>query len=124
MKKNTILLILLSFIIVLACKKKETDTVNPVISISSPTEGQMFNAGDSLLVSFSVTDVDLHGFDYAVISTATNDTLFSGDEHTHASATFSRKFILEDAATQYILSVNGEDHTGNTSNKVVHFHTM
>jgi hypothetical protein len=124
MKKTSIVLITSALCIALACTKKETDTTAPVITISSPTTNQMFNAGDSVTVSFTVTDEDLHGYDYAIIKTATNDTIVDADIDTHANANVTEKFELTDAATQYKLVVGAEDHTGNTSSKSVNFHTM
>lgn len=121
MKKIT--LILFAAISFIACKK-EPDTENPVISISSPTEGQMFSNGDSALIAFTVTDSDLHGFDFTIINSATSDTLFEEDEHSHDNVTFSKNYKLPAVATQMRITIIGEDHNGNTSTKSVNFHCM
>ncbi len=124
MKKYSILVMAAAFLIAFACTKKENDTTAPVITIASPTENQMFNAGDSVTVSFTVTDEDLHGYSFAIIKTATSDTIVDADIDTHANASVNEIFELVDAATQYKLVVGAEDHTGNTSTKSVNFHTM
>ena len=124
MKIKFFIISLSALLIAFSCTKKETDTTPPFITISSPAVGEMFTSGDSVLVAFSVTDADLHGYDYAIIKTATDDTIFDNDLHSHASITFNQKFKLSDAATQFKLIVNGEDHSGNTSSKSVNFHTM
>jgi hypothetical protein len=122
MKKKLIFIALFA-IAFIACKK-ETDTDNPVISISSPTEGQMFSNGDSALVAFTITDSDMHGFEFVITNTSTNDTLFEAEEHAHMNVTFSNKYKLPDVATPMKITIIGEDHNGNTSSKSVSFHTM
>lgn len=121
--RKLILIAIVVTIVMVACKKT-TDTTNPVIVVTSPTEGQMFANGDSALVAFTITDEDFHGFDFRIINTVTGDTLFAEDEHTHANVTFSKKYKLPAVATQMRLILTGEDHNGNTATKPVNFHTM
>lgn len=112
---------IIAIIMITACGK-ESDSENPVITITSPTEGQAFDAADSVTISFTATDVDFHGYDYALINTTLNDTIDEDDQHTHANVTFSKKYKLP-AAANFKLVVNAEDHNENTSTKSVNFKT-
>lgn len=103
-------------------KESTTDTTAPVITISSPTEAQAFNAADSVTIAFTATDEDFHGYDYALINTTLNDTIDEDDQHTHANVSFSKKYKLP-AATNFKLVVNAEDHNENASTKSVNFKT-
>jgi hypothetical protein len=118
-----IFLIITSLAIFVACRK-ETKTTGPVITITSPVEARMFNNGDSVLVAFTITDPDMHGFDYSLINTTINDTFAGIDEtHTHGNVYFSKNFAVP-VSTNMKLVVNAEDHNGNTSTKSVNFHSM
>jgi hypothetical protein len=121
--KKIFLIAFAATLTIIACKK-ESDTDNPVVTITSPTEGQMFGNGDSALVAFTVTDADLHGFDFRIINSTTGDTLFLEDEHSHTNVTFSKKYKLPSVATQMRLILTGEDHNEKTTTKTVNFHTM
>ena len=120
--KKLILLFIAASITFIACKK-ETDSDNPVVAITSPTEGQPFATGDSALVAFTITDADVHGFDFRIINTTTGDTLFLEDEHSHENVTFSKKYKMPDVSMQLRLILTGEDHNGNTTTKTVNFYT-
>ncbi len=121
--KKFILAIALLTLITAACKKT-TDNDGPVITITSPTSGQMFSNGDSAQVTFTVTDADLHEFGYAIINVTSGDTLYEGEEHTHGDVSFNEKFKLPGTATPLRLDVDAEDHNSNSNSKSVSFHTM
>jgi hypothetical protein len=120
--KKLILLFIAASITFIACKK-ETDSDNPVVAITSPTENQPIATGDSALVAFTITDADTHGFDFRIINTTTGDTLFLEDEHSHENVTFSKKYKMPDVSMQLRLILTGEDHNGNTTTKTVNFYT-
>lgn len=120
--KKIIVLFFTASIACLACKK-ETDSDNPVVTITSPTEGQDIATGDSALVAFTITDADMHGFDFRIINTTTGDTLFLEDGHSHANVTFSKKYKMPSVAMQLRLILTGEDHNENTTTKSVNFRT-
>ena len=122
-KKLILAIVACATIITIACKK-ESDANDPVVTVTSPTEGQSFANGDSALVAFTITDADMHGYDFRIINTTNGDTLFLADEHTHGNITFSQKYKLPSVATQMRLILTGEDHNENTTTKTVNFHTM
>ena len=124
MSKKLIFSISIIAIIMITACGKESDTDNPVVTITSPTEGQMFSNGDSALVAFTITDADTHGFDLSITNTTNSAVLFEEDEHSHDNITFSKKYKLPDVATQMKITITGEDHNGNTTTKSVNFHTM
>lgn len=121
--KKLIFILTATIILSIACSK-ENDSENPVITITSPTEGSMSGIGDSILIAFTITDADMHGYEIAVTNTANSAVIFEADEHTHGNVTYSQKFKSPAAATQMQLTVTGEDHNGNTSTKSVNFHSM
>jgi hypothetical protein len=104
--------------------KKESKTSGPEITITSPVEGHMYANGDSILVAFTISDPDMHSFEYALINTSINDTFASIDEtHTHGNVVFSQNFAVP-PSSQLKLEVSAEDHSENESSKSVSFHTM
>jgi hypothetical protein len=116
--------ILFSAILVIAACKKETKTEGPSITITSPVNGTMYNNGDSVLVAFTITDPDMHSYDYLLINTSIDDTFASIDEtHVHDNVIFSQKFLMP-SSSQITLEVNAEDHSENATTKSVSFHTM
>lgn len=121
--KKTTLIALLAVVSVIACKKVK-DTIPPVITIPAPTSTTMVAAGDSVQVAFTVTDSDLHEVGYIITNTATNDTLFSNEEHTESNYTFNKKFKTPLTPMNLKLTVNAEDHSDNKSSATVSFHTM
>jgi len=120
--KKIILLTIVAISIAVACKKAETDSSNPVITISSPTQGQAFNAADSVTIAFTGTDDDFHGYDFTLTNNTTSAAVDQDDQHTHGNISISKKYKLP-AASSFTLEVNAEDHNGNESTKSVNFTT-
>lgn len=120
MKKLLAILTVTTVITFVACKK-EKDTESPVVTITSPTQSETFTAGDSILIAFTATDIDMHAYEFTVINTANDSVLFEGGEHTHGNATFSQKFKSPASATEMKLTVTAEDHNGNGVSSFVSF---
>jgi len=121
MKKLILSVIIL--IIIAACKK-ESDSENPVVTITAPTSNSMFGIGDSILITFTAIDADMHSYALQVLNTADSTIIFEADAHTHGNVTYSQKFKSPDVATNMDLIVTGEDHNGNSATQTVNFHTM
>lgn len=126
--KKLIFLSIIAGTLAIACSKKaETDTTPPTITITSPTTNQMVMS-DSVLVEFTLSDPDLHSYQYAITDTIVKDTVAFVDE-THiptdglTTYTFSKKIKVRRPA-QLKLEVQSQDHTENTSSKSVYFYTM
>lgn len=131
MSKNIILL-LLSFTAIMSSCKKTTDNAAPVITITSPSDGHMFMpVPDSILVTATITDADMHSYTILAINSTTGDTLFSQPE-THLeeqSITINKKFkasytTTPIASTAFELEISAEDHNENESSKTVNFSVM
>lgn len=127
MKKYIIIIASLAGII--ACgKDKVTDTTAPVISITSPTTGQMIMSGDSALVDVTVTDVDLHEVTFTVRNAAdTSIEYFTDGMYSHSvDLHYVQKFKTPAVPghTPVILFVHAEDHNSNESEKSVTFAIM
>ena len=121
MKKLTIVVLMtLSF----AACKKISDKTAPIITITSPTDGQMFGKGDSMSVVYTITDEDVHEYSFDWINTTTGDTLTTEGGHTHGNVSVNKKFKLPSDAFNLKILINAEDHTGNVNSKSVNFHTM
>lgn len=121
MKRIILSVMILSII---ASCKKESDSVNPIVTITAPTSGSMFGIGDSILITFTATDADMHGYNLQVLNTTDSTIVFEAEAHTHGNVSYSQKFKSPDVATNMELIVTGEDHNGNTTTQTVHFHTM
>ena len=91
--KHTIIrdFIALSLLAFVSCRKSDTSKVMPeptptaTITIASPTTDQTFRLGDIMNISAVIEgNVKLHGYHLAIVNTATGDTVFKADDHTHA----------------------------------------
>lgn len=120
--KKIILLTIVAISLATSCKKAETDSSNPVITISSPTEAQIFNAADSVTIAFTATDEDFHGYEFTLTNTTLSTVVDADDQHTHGNVSFSKKYKLP-AANSFTFEVVAEDHNGNESTKSVNFTT-
>lgn len=125
MKKLILISIIASTLVIACSKKAELDTTPPTITITSPTTKQMVMS-DSVLVTFTVTDADLHSYQYAITDTIAKDTVAAINEtHIHGltSFTFNQKIKVRNPA-QLKLEVTAQDHSENTGSKSVYFYTM
>lgn len=113
-KRN--LFVLITFVL-LSCGKDEepqADSEPPVISLTSPTNGQVFSGGQSVTISGSVTDnVKLREVHLEIINTTSG--AFVAHEHFYpdgASYSINRTFSVQ-AATGYKIKVEAEDSRKN-----------
>lgn len=109
--------------IFMACKK-EKDSENPVITITSPTLNQAFDADDISIV-FSVTDADLHEVGFSVHKESNDSLLYNVPmDHTHDNPyNYSNTITINVSNhTDAVLKVKAEDHNGNMSVATRNFH--
>ena len=123
MTKKSILFFVCATIITtvfIGCNKATVDTTAPVITITSPTEGDsimQMTSNDSSTVSVHITDEDLHAYSILITKTDGSDTLLYVPE-THQEVndlTVSKKFPLPVVVGKinYKIIVGAEDHSGN-----------
>ena len=108
----------------IACKK-ENDSENPVITILKPATGVEYKK-DSVIISFTVTDEDLHEVGFSINRITDDSVIYSfPKDHVH-----DNPFVFLDTLSvnptinaDYILKVTAEDHNGNETTKSSdHFH--
>jgi hypothetical protein len=108
-----------------ACKKDDDkDSKAPVVTISSPTEGESISG--EVHIEFSVTDKSLHELLVTVTDDATGDTLYMPAEdpevHDLTSYDFHDHFTPTVAAeTNVTLNVLAEDHSDHATTKTLKF---
>lgn len=96
--------------IVSSCSKKENQA--PVVSITEPSDNQMFSIPDSVIITGTVTDDEsLHEMSLVIVK-ATGDTIAKVFPYVHELKTynFNYEFRPSDAGT-YSIQVTAEDHT-------------
>ena len=126
MKKYIIIAVTAAATIIACGKDKTTDMLAPVITITSPTSGQMISAGDSVLIAVTVTDEDMHEVTFKVANAAdTSIVYFEVGLHVH-DVDYSQKFKAPAVIghTNVILTVHAEDHNTHESDKSVTFAIM
>ncbi|MFL5786538.1 MAG: Ig-like domain-containing protein [Flavisolibacter sp.] len=113
MKKLYIFLII---VIVAGCKKSDNQV--PTITISSPLDNQSFTAGQKVHVLANVTDnSEIHMVHLRVEDLTTNQEIIHIEDHVDvASFNFDTSFIAN-AATNYKIEVEANNHSGNDAIK-------
>lgn len=109
-----------------ACEKQNTGTTETVaVTVTSPTEGQMFHNGNSLNVNVTFTDpTELHNYSILVVNTTASDTVFNVSGHKHSTSyTVDSTITLNVSAhSDFELHANVSNHAGETAHKHVNFH--
>ena len=77
--------IAISTTILFACKKSDDAPAAAKLTIESPLPHQAFHFGDTVRIQGTASHVaSLHGYSVSILNSS-NDTLFYGQEHTHAT---------------------------------------
>lgn len=114
------LLFLLSYVALISCSNKENDDKEaPVITLTSPTNNQVFNAGE-IQIKATITDNAYIGQIHVEIYNNDTETEI---EHVHIHPTsktyaLDHPFMLE-SGTNYKIKVVADDPAANTSSKQV-----
>lgn len=111
-----------------ACQKKDDTPAQPakvVISVSSPTTGQIYRKGDSIYINASVSYIsELHGYELQLKNKNTGTILYAVDEHVHSDAFTINKAWSDTLSTaaDLQLEITAEiDHDGNGSQTEIEF---
>lgn len=126
---NKYLILFTAALGILACGKDGiTGDSDPVITILSPTSGQMIGSGDSVSVDVTITDDDMHEIAFRVANAAdTSIHYFEEAIDTHEdNIHYMKKFVAPAVLghTNVTLFVHAEDHDGHESDKSVTFAFM
>ena len=98
----------------LGCTKSAVDNQNPVITLSSPTNNQVFTAGQIVTVTALITDNDdVNQVHLYVNNKANNAEILHFEDHTDTKAyNLSKNFTAQTGIT-YKIEVDADDHSGN-----------
>lgn len=127
MKRRTILVTIL-ITCLYSCQRKDNTEATPasvVISISSPTEGHVYHAGDTIAIVADVSyPSELHGYELKITDSASGTILYDSVEHVHSDHfSISDKWVK--TGSQYsglkLSLVTAIDHDGNTAEKDINF---
>jgi hypothetical protein len=109
----------LAVLVILSCKKDNGDPDDselPVISVTSPTNGQVFASGQSVIISGFVTDNTKVRTVHLEIINSTTGAFIAHDHFSPEGGTFTinRTFSVQ-ASTGYKIKVEAEDRARNIS---------
>lgn len=126
MIKNTIF-ILLSFSLLFACKKEPdpvvqddpSDTTYPVVSITSPSENEMFHNGDTVHMIGYVSDNELHNGVIKIMDDTTAFEYYGYYHYVHetSSSVIDFDYVVTGVTTNsaVTLTFTYDDHAANTT---------
>lgn len=129
--KNLKLLLPILFItyLFIACDddKDEDQKLDATITIESPTTGQVFEKGDTVLIKATIESVqELHGWQVVIRRKADNSIVYENDRHEHGEVLIIQEKWVNNvtAHTDLMLEVTAAlDHTGkNLKTETVSFH--
>lgn len=98
------------------CRKDAGDTKAPAIVITSPTNGQIYTAGQTVNIVATVTDEDeIHSVHLFVYNKANYSDIIHEENHIDKNMyTLTRSFTAQ-AGINYLITVQAEDHSYNQS---------
>ena len=113
MKKLSILLLIVA---VAACKKSSGDSEKPVISVTSPTANQQFNAGQVIPIQATITDnSELHEVSLEITNKTTSAVLVHNHYHVDLMTYTLSDTYTAGAGITYKIKIEAADHSGNQS---------
>jgi hypothetical protein len=115
--KNSLLFLVL--IMVLSCKRENVeaaDTEMPVITMTSPTNNQVFSAGQTVNIAGTVSDNNKIEELHLEITNTTTGVFLTHEHYAPDAATYnlSRTFITQ-AATSYKIKIEAHDASDNVA---------
>jgi hypothetical protein len=111
MKKFIPLLSLIFF----SCGK--SDDLAPVITITTPTENQVFTAGQTVIIKATVTDNEGIHMVHVIVTDATGGHWVHSEDHTDSKSFDINKSFISQAGKIYTLHIDATDHNENNTIK-------
>lgn len=112
-----------------ACQKRDDSSMNTAdlnIQIETPTLGQSFSKGDTVLIRATASyKGELHGYEIS-IQTADSTELWQIDKHAHGNNIHVDTFWINDRNTAETLNLQltvEADHEGNKKKTSIQFQT-
>ena len=125
---NKLFIVLLLTTVLFACKKEEdhhdhdhdeVDTTTPVVTINSPSDSMVYHNGDTVRMTGTVTDNDLHNGEIKIIDDTTAFEYYSYSQYVHetSSAVINFDYIVTGVTqnSAVTLSYTYDDHVGNSA---------
>jgi hypothetical protein len=107
---------ILTVIVLFGCKK--SDTMAPVITVTSPMENQVFPGGTTVMIKASITDDNsIHMVHVIVLDKLTDGHVVHSEEHTDSQSYEVNQSFLAIAGRSYSIEIEATDHGDNVSSK-------
>lgn len=110
-------LYILLLLFVYSCGKK--DEVAPVISISSPTENQVFPPGQIVTIRATITDNDGVHMVHVIAVDNTGGHWVHSEDHVDGKTYEVTKTFITNPGSTYTITIDAEDHDENIATKMV-----
>ncbi len=89
LKFFAMILLAISLITTACMNTDEAKNLDATISITSPTPGQVFEKGDTILIKANIeAPQELHGWQVIIRKAADNSVVYENDRHEHGEALF------------------------------------
>jgi hypothetical protein len=109
-------LLIFSAILFFSCGK--SDELSPVITVTSPTENQVFSGGQTVSVNATITDNEgIHTVHISVIDNSTSGHLVHLEEHFDGKTYNLNKTFPVQTGRSYHIEIGAHDHANNTTTK-------
>lgn len=118
-----------------SCEKEEDDHSHdttgdrdkPVLSITSPSDMQIFYSGDTVRIKGTVSDASLHEMLIKILRDSDNSELFRETPTVHDMTSYSINTFWKSQVSDHTnarLIIVAEDHSSNVSSDTVRIHIM
>jgi hypothetical protein len=106
----------LAIVMLFGCKK--SDTMAPVITVTSPNDNQVFNGGTTVMIKAGITDeTSIHMVHVTVTDKLTDGHVVHFEEHTDSKTYQVSQSFLAIAGRSYAIEIEATDHADNISTK-------
>lgn len=89
MNKPFLYFLLLVSLVFNGCKGNDNDTTTPVISLSEPTDNQVYTSGNVLRITGNLADNHLHEMKISITNNAGGAELFSRSVSVHGQTSYT-----------------------------------
>ena len=119
----------------ISCEKEDdhqhnddaSDKVKPTVVISTPSNLQMYNNGDTVKIRGLASDASLHELMLKIVKDSDNSVLYSETIYAHDLTTYALNSNWKSAVTDHTnasVIVVAEDHNSNVGSDTVKIHIM
>jgi hypothetical protein len=105
----------------------DSDKVKPTVNISTPSNLQMYNNGDTVKIRGLASDASLHELVLKIVKDSDNSVLYSETINAHDLTTYALNSSWKSAVSDHTnasVIVVAEDHNSNVGSDTVKIHIM